>query len=184
MRARYLPALLGAGLLAAALAQLASGASPPAADPNQLAQALRTAPEVSFSAPGRVFASAADARGASDALASAVPLPAGGNFNGVRWEEAGAGLTEADVHAVQQYNAACQWLRALADGRNAALARAVLGDVPAWPGFRANANGALWRDALAGFPDGELARGVLADCRASHEREVAYAKELGLAPSG
>jgi len=37
---------------------------------------------------------------------------------------------------------------------------------------------------LAGFPDGELSLGALADCRASREREVAYARALGLAPSG
>jgi hypothetical protein len=130
------------------------------------------------------FASAADARHASEQLGAAVPEPAGGNFNGIRWEEAGRGLTEADVHAVQEYNAACQWLRALADGRHPGLARDILDDVPAWPTFRAGASGGLWRDALAGFPGGELAQGVLADCRASHEREVAYAQELGLPPGG
>jgi hypothetical protein len=101
----------------------------------------------------------------------------------VRWEEAGAGLTDADVQAVQQYNAACQWLRALGDGRETVIARAILVDVPSWPSLRGSDRAQLWVDAVASFPDGELAGTLLADCRASHAREVEYAKGVGLPPS-
>jgi hypothetical protein len=112
-----------------------------------------------------------------------VPLPRGGNFNGVRWEEAGAGLSDADLQAVQQYNAACQWLRALSDGRETVVARAILADVPSWPSLRGTDKAQLWAAAMADFPSGPAATALLADCQASHAREVEYAKGLGLAPS-
>jgi hypothetical protein len=166
---------------AAALAALAAAAGAVAL--HRLgSRALTSAPSIDFGRPGRAFGSAAAVRRAAAARADALPLPAGGNFNGVRWEEAGAGLTEADVDAVQQYNAACQWLRALADGRQAAQARAILAAVPRWPAFRGNDLGAMWTRASAA-PGGELGRAVLADCRASHDREVSYAASRGLTPS-
>jgi hypothetical protein len=145
--------------------------------------ALRSAPTVGFDAPGRRFASGTDARRASEALQAAVPLPRGGSFSGVRFEEAGAGLTDADIQYVQEYNAACQWLRALSDGRDPALAREILGAVPAWPTFRGTTRATLVEGALSSYPDGEPARALLADCRASHAREVAYAQRIGLTPS-
>jgi hypothetical protein len=130
-----------------------------------------------------VFASGAAARDAAATAADSVPLPSGGNFNGVRWEEAGAGLSDADVQAVQQYNAACQWLRALGDGREAVVARAILADVPSWPSLRGTDRAQLWVDAMAAFPDSEPASALLAGCRASHAREVEYARGLGLSLS-
>jgi hypothetical protein len=155
-------------------------------DPDALrwaaSRALTTAPAVDFGQPGGAFASGGAARRAAEERADAVPLPRGGNFNGVRWEEAGPGLSEADVDAVQDYNAACQWLRALSDGRQAVLARAILADVSAWPAFRGNERGKTWAQVLAA-PGGDLAQTVLADCRASHDREAKYAAAQGLPPS-
>jgi hypothetical protein len=151
--------------------------------PQAQSLALRGAPAIGFAQPGRVYGSGAEARRASDAIAGAVPLPKGGNFNGVRWEEAGAGLSDADIHAVQEYNAACQWLRALSDGRDVVNARAILAQVPSWPTLRGTDRAQLWVTAAAGFPNGDLAVKALDECRASHEREVAYARGLGLAPS-
>jgi hypothetical protein len=115
-----------AGLVAVTVSAGVAGAqSTGDATPQSESAALRGAPAVGFDKPGRVFASGAQARSAAAIAGRSVPLPRGGNFNGVRWEEAGAGLTDADVEA------------------------------------------------------GTL----LADCRASHAREVEYAKGLGLAPS-
>jgi hypothetical protein len=180
MRAR----VWAAGLAAVAVSAGVAGAQTTGdATPQAKSAALRMAPAVAFDKPGRVFASGAQARSAAAIAADSVPLPRGGNFNGVRWEEAGAGLTDVDVQAVQQYNAACQWLRALGDGRDSIVARAILADVPSWPSLRGSDRAQLWADAMAGFPDGEPATAMLADCRASHAREVEYARRLGLPPS-
>jgi hypothetical protein len=179
MRAR----VWAAGLCAAAVSAGVAGAQSSDDSPLSKSAALRAAPAVGFDKPGRVFSSGEQARSAAATAAESVPLPRGGNFNGVRWEEAGAGLTDIDVQAVQQYNAACQWLRALSDGRDAIVARTVLADVPSWPSLRGTDKAQLWTDAMASFPDGEPAAAVLADCRASHAREVEYARGLGLAPS-
>jgi hypothetical protein len=173
-----------AGLVAvAASAGVAGAQSTGDATPQAKSAALRSAPAVGFDKPGRVFEFGAAARAAADSAATAVPVPQGGNFNGVRWEEAGAGLTDVDVQAVQQYDAACQWLRALSDGRDTVVARAILADVPSWPTLRGSDRAQLWADAMASFPYGEPARALLADCRASHAREVEYARGLGRSPS-
>jgi hypothetical protein len=173
-----------AGLAVVAVSAGVAGAqSTGDATPQAKSAALRSAPAVGFAKPGRVFESGAAARAAADAAATSVPLPRGGNFNGVRWEEAGAGLTDVDVQAVQQYNAACQWLRALSDGRDTIVARAILADVPSWPSLRGSDRAHLWAGAMASFPVGEPVSALLADCRASHAREMEYARGLGLAPS-
>jgi len=181
MRAR----VWAAGLAAVAVSAGVAGAqSAGDATPQSKSVALRGAAAVGFDRPGRVFASGAEARSAAATAAKSVPLPRGGNFNGVRWEEAGVGLTDADVQAVQQYNAACQWLRALSEGRETVVARAILSDVPSWPSLRGTDKAQLWAAVAADFPDGPAATAVLAECQASHTREVEYAKGLGLAPSG
>jgi hypothetical protein len=146
------------------------------------AQALTTAPALSRS--GAVVTARA-ARAAAKVRALGVPLPAGGSFNGVRWELAGGGVSQHDIEVVLQYNAACQWLRAWRDGRDAALAVKVLQTAPSWPAMRGT-DSADWlarvaADVSAG--GGEAATAVLADCDASHTSEVAYAKALNLTPS-
>ena len=173
----------GLAAVAAVGAGVAGAQSPGDAAPQSKSAGLRGAAAIGFDKPGRVFASATDARSAAATGAKSMPLPRGGNFNGVRWEEAGAGLTDADVQAVQQYNAACQWLRALSDGREPVVARAILADVPSWPSLRGTDSAQLWAGAMADFPKGDLATALLADCRASHAREVEYARGLGLSPS-
>lgn len=180
MRAR----VWAAGIAAVAVSAGVAGAQTTGdATPQSTSAGLRGAAAVGFDKPGRVFASGAEARGAAATAAKSVPLPRGGNFNGIRWEEEGAGLSDVDVQAVQQYNAACQWLRALSDGREAVVARAILADVPSWPSLRGTDRAQLWADAMATFPKGDPATALLADCRASHAREVEYARGLGLLPS-
>jgi hypothetical protein len=118
-------------------------------------------------------------------VAGAVPLPAGGTFDGVRWEDAGGVFSRSEIAAILQYNASCQWLRAWRDGREKAASEQVLADVPAWPAWRfaeaAAVLGKVAADVRAG--GGETASAVLADCDASHEREAAYAAARGLTPS-
>jgi hypothetical protein len=127
---------------------------------------------------------AATARVIADDVAGQIPLPAAGTFSGVRWEEAGGVFSRAEIAGVLQYNAACQWLRAWRDRRDDAAAQ-VLADLPYWPAWRfaeaAGVFGQVAADVRAG--GGAASAAVLADCDASHEREVAYAAARGLTPS-
>jgi hypothetical protein len=126
---------------------------------------------------------AVSSRTEARARAAHVPLPAGGNFNGIRWELAGGALPREVIDGVQQHNAACQWLRAWSRGVGGALR--VLRAVPSWPAFRGTGVGASLaavaaQAAAGGGPD---ASAMLAACDASHCREVAYARRLALVPS-
>lgn len=114
-------------------------------------------------------------------LATRVPLPAGGNFNGIQWSELDGAIGAALVQEVLEYNAACQWYRALRDGREVGDARRVIADAPSWQGIRGRATGELAAgvaaDVAAG--GGEVLTEVLRQCDAAHEREVAYAAAGG-----
>ena len=159
--------IAGCAALAALLAAGALDGSPPrAAAPPATDSALARATALTVAAPltrGRVYANAAEARSAA-AAGSTLPLPDGGNFNGIRFEAVTGPLSAADVERALEHNAACQWWRALADGRQPALARQIVAQTRHWP-------------ALRGAPH------VLHGCRASHRREVAYARAHGLQPS-
>jgi hypothetical protein len=128
---------------------------------------------------------AATTRVVADDVGRDVPVPTGGTFSGIRWEEAGGAFSRAEIAGVLQYNAACQWLRAWRDGREKGAAEQVLADVPAWPAWRFAEGAAVLAgvaaDVRAG--GGQASTAMLADCDASHEREAAYAAARGLAPS-
>jgi len=128
--------------------------------------------------------SAKSARAAASERAAAVPLPAGGTFHGIRWELAGA-LTHADIDGVLQYNAACQWLRAWRDGRERARAVSLLQAVPGWSAMRGTESGEVLSRVAAEVraTGGQTATAMLADCDASHAREVEYAARMGLTPT-
>jgi len=153
--------------------------APPAAAVQ--AQALAGAP--ASVAPARRF-DGASARMQATLRGLAVPLPAGGTFNGVRWEQGGE-VTAAQMDGVLEYNAMCQWLRAWRDRREPLLAAQILQTVPAWPALRGTEAATTLTRVAAQVQTGHgrAARAVLRDCDASHRREVAYAKELGL-PAG
>jgi hypothetical protein len=128
---------------------------------------------------------AALARVIAEELAAEVPLPSGGTFDGIRWEQAGGTFSRREIAAMLQYNAACQWLRAWRDGREAAVAHAVLADVSSWSAWRGSETGAALAAVAADVAKGggESAATMLADCDASQEREQRYAAALGLSPS-
>jgi hypothetical protein len=179
--------VLVAAAVAAATALAAAGGSALRRDPAAaaaapsaatLAEALTRAP--ALTTPGARY-DGASARFQAALRGLGVPLPAGGTFNGVRWEQGGP-VTAAQMDGVLEYNAMCQWLRARRDGREPTLAAHVLQTVPQWPALRGTPIGRK----LAGVTEGArgpLARAVLTSCDASHRREVTYAKELGLTPS-
>jgi hypothetical protein len=178
-------AVAAAAALAAAAGQVAgprSAPAPPPPDRALRAAALAGAPGLTAARP--TF-TAATARLQAALRGLGIPLPAGGTFNGVRWEEGGP-VTSAQMDGVLEYNAMCQWLRAWRDGREAGLASRVLQTVPSWPALRGSEAARQLEHLAAGVRLGRrdtTARAVLAGCDASHRREVGYAKELGLAPS-
>ena len=116
-------------------------------------------------------------------LATRVPLPAGGNFNGIQWSELDGTIGTAVVHEVVEYNAACQWYRALRDGREVADARRVIADAPKWQGLRGHATGELAAGAAADVAGGggDVLTGVLHQCDDAHRQEIAYAATHGKA---
>ena len=108
-----------------------------------------------------------------------IPLPAGGNFNGIRWEGMTGEITVATVDSLLQYNAACQWLRAWR--RGSAIALRVFRRAASWSTLREAPIAEVADEASRG--GGENLAAMLSQCNASHTREVAYARQLGLAPS-
>lgn len=130
---------------------------------------LTKAPAPSPLASGRRI-DAAGARSLASSQRQSVPLPEGGNFNGIRWEELAGPVSAAEVEIMTEFNAACQWLRAAADGREKGVAEKILGDVPNWNAIRE-----------IGFPAGDPRQ--LEECRQASQRERAYAGKLGLLPS-
>jgi hypothetical protein len=176
-------AILAAGAVAGALlGAVAGGAAPSSGDDASSAAALASAPRTDWD--GATYP-VAQARRVASERAGGIPLPAGGTFNGVRWELGEGFVAESEIDGVLSYNAACQWLRAWRDGRNAATALAVLKQAPEWPAFRGTESGKFVA-TVAGETSaggGETAAGMLRDCDASHAREVVYAKSVGLQPS-
>ncbi len=124
----------------------------------------------------------ATARDGAAVRAAGIPLPAGGNFNGIRWE-----LLQGDIPATQmdfilQYNAACQWLRAWR--RGSARALGVFQRAASRSAFRGGGELRLADVAAeASRGGGKDVTAMLAECNAAHTREVAYARGLGLRPS-
>jgi hypothetical protein len=177
-------AVAAAAALAAAAGQVAGPRVSPAAPPPDRAlraAALADAPGLTTAGPSYT---AATARFQSALRGLGIPLPAGGTFNGVRWEEGGP-VTSAQMDGVLEYNAMCQWLRAWRDGRERALATRILQIVPSWPALRGTAAGGQLTELAAAVRGGPEtpARSVLRGCDESHGREVDYAERLGLAPS-
>ena len=180
-RALVAAAVAAATALAAFAGAHRAPATPPPPDRALRAAALADAPDLS--AAGQRLP-AATARVQAALRGVAIPLPAGGTFNGVRWEQGGP-ITSAQLDGVLEYNAMCQWLRAWRDGRERALAARILQIVPSWPALRGTEAGrpadGAGRRGVRGGPD-VVAGGVLRGCDASHAREVIYARRLGLAP--
>lgn len=141
---------------------------------------LASSPGLDRTADGIRYPSGAPAREQAARASAAVPLPAGGNLEGIRWETVGGALTAAEIDTVVQANAFCQWLRSARDGRDPESLD-VLDDVPQWPGLRDQPDIDLLREVVAeAHAGGGIALDqVLADCDASHAREVDYAEDRG-----
>jgi hypothetical protein len=178
-----LAAILATGAVAGGLlGAVAGSAAPSSGDDASSAAALAAAPRTDWE--GATYP-AAQARRVASERAGGIPLPAGGTLHGVRWELGEGIVAESEIDGVLAYNAACQWLRAWRDGRDAATALEVLKQAPEWPAFRGTESGkfvaVVAEEASAG--GGETAAGMLRDCDAAHAREVVYAKSIGRQPS-
>lgn len=171
-------AFLAIGTIAFGTVMSATAVTP---DPDrQRSSSLTSSPDVTDTDLVDYYESSDAASEEAGRLANEVPVPQGGNFNGIRWDELG-GATRADIKGLLLFNAACQWARARADDRDNGLADAVLSDVPRWPTFRFGDRHRFAR-ALADA-SGPLWVGVRRDCREIHAREVIYAKARGLPAS-
>jgi hypothetical protein len=175
-------ALAAAGAVALALA-LSQG-SPPAVGAGTAASAMSAglAAQPDVDRVSTVRYAADEARAQAGRRAAEVPLPAGGNFHGVHWEEAGGTFSVAEIEGVVEYNAFCQWLRA-AQGPRREEALAVLDSVPRWPALRGGDGVVAQAVAEARTGGGRVHAGVLAACVRSHQDEAAYAAKRGLTPS-
>ena len=180
IRGAALAALAGATLLALALT-----AGPRPAQGAGTAAGVRSAQladQPGVDRASTVRYTAPEARAQAARRAAELPLPEGGNLNGIQWEAAGGTFSVSEVEGVVEHNVFCQWMRA-ADGPRRAEALEVLAGVPDWPAMR-DGDGVVGRavaEARAG--GGETQAGVLADCVRSFEREAAYAAKRGLTPS-
>jgi len=184
--------LLQAALFAAAVAialSLATGRSEAvgemgASDKHEKSAALAVARDIDRGDAAAPRYTPEQARAAVARIGENVPVPDGGNFNGIRFEDIGP-MSVPNVQALMEYNAACKWWRAMADGRELADAQLIVREIPRWPSFRGGD-----REQVASLVAAELAagsgpvrEGVLRDCRATRDREVAYARARGLTPT-
>jgi len=79
----------------------------------------------------------------------------------------------------------CQWVRAYRDGRETDVGARILAELPGWSGWRGTETGAVLGAAIAELLDGggPASAALLAECDASHLREVRYAEAHGLSAS-
>ncbi len=113
-----------------------------------------------------------------------VPLPSGGNFNGIQWDAVEDGMSRNEMRFVLQYNAACQWFRAVADEREVELAEDVIREIPRWSALRRNEAGLRAQAALDSYSEeaGSDFEVFVARCEDSARRERDYASQQGLDP--
>ena len=178
------PAALAASAVAGVAIAAAAGSAAPARPGDAQAGAQALAAEPAPQGSGEEL-SGPDARRFTVQRGPAVPLPSGGNFNGIQWGVDDGTWAQTGAEGMLEYNSACQWLRAWRDGRDADLALKVLSTAAGWPALRGSDSGQLLTRvaAEARSGGGRTTTLMLADCDQSHAREVVTAARLGLTPS-
>ncbi len=181
---RRLPPRLAAVVVVAVAAGTTAIAVAGGAAPNDvtLAGALKDDKPIAFT-PADIAWQGSELSQRAVTLGQRVPLPTGGNFNGIRWNDLQT-ATDDDINFILQFNAACQWLRAAADQRDVEATAAIWKLIPAWPAMRRGGNGDVFLAALARLSVGGTneASVALTVCRESHERESMYATGHGRTP--
>src|SRR5262249_23245750 len=150
-----------------------------AATPHGRGAAPANPPRVVLDALGPQAYTPQTAREGAAARGADIPLPAGGNFNGIGWEDAPGGVPAATIESVLQPHAPCQWLAAWPPRSGSAVD--VLRRAASWSALRGSPIAAVAEEASRG--GGRNLTAMLAQCNASHTREVTYARRLGLTPS-
>ena len=164
-----------------ALGAVAAAACPPG-DDGPRAAALASAPA---DAPGGSIDPAAHGAGDRGRRAAGVPLPAGGTFDGVRWELGGGVSRESEIDGVIAVQRGLPVAAGVA--RRPRRAHRPAGAAPCAGGPPCAARNRA--SSLARWPPRRPAAAarrppaMLADCDASHAREVVYAERIGLTPS-
>lgn len=179
LRSRLAAAAIAAVAASTTAIAVAGGASP---GDVTLAGALTDDRPITFT-PASVAWEGSELSQRAATLAQRVPLPTGGNFNGIRWNDLHT-ATDDDINFILQFNAACQWLRAAADQRDTKDASAIWKLIPTWPAMQRGGNGDMFLAALgqlwaAGTSEEPVA---LTACRESHERETLYATDHDRTP--
>lgn len=155
-------------------------------DPGKVAKsaALAEAPTIVPSADAPLRADHASLRGATARLAAQIPLPEGGDFNGLHFDNtvAQGGMRDDSLARMLQANAACQWYVALAAGREVETAKGIIPQIVRWSGLR---NDGVWDAPTADFAAGGRAAfaQMTATCEATRADQRAYALQHGLAPT-
>lgn len=131
---KVVASVVAGGLLVTG-AGVVTGATATAPTPAAKAEALARAP-IAAPGDGQAYRPGEDAKAAARTAMSDYPLPEGGSFNGIRWDEIDGGITLAEIKAHLQFNAACQWWRALANEEQTQATVEVVRAIPDWPMFR------------------------------------------------
>ena len=182
---RRLAAFVAASALAGAgVGAVAGAATPASGDDAVRAKALTSAPATDWA---DTTYPVAQARPSWPSVPPAPRCRPAARSSGVRWELGEGVIAESEIDGVIAYNAACQWLRAWRDGRDAATA----------------ARSAAQRAGLARLPGHGLRRvprprgrarrrraaaarrspAMLRDCDAAHPAKSPTPSAIGLPPS-
>jgi len=147
-------------------------------------QALSSAPTVDDATnPGRLLAQEQAQQEAAVLAGTTIPLPQGGNFNGIRWEDLPDPMPENSLINMLQHNAACQWYLALRDGRELESARQIARDLPNWSALRSTGDQDPAVQAARNFATGQGTDDhALQICRDTRQRQISYATAHGLIP--
>lgn len=167
MSPERLRVLIGGGglatLLAAVIAVGGGGVTPATASDQPAAEQateLATA-TLPARATSNVHEPGGEAAERARELAGQVPLPPGEAFNDIQWDN--GELSDLDIQALLEMNAACKWWVANADHPTPETAE-VVAAVPSWPTMRTGERHRIVA-AMAEPKPSEFATELLASCR-------------------
>lgn len=186
-------ALATGALAAVALAVTAQGESEgptsvagTSATPATL-DALRSAPTVSTENDVH-YKNSDTARRAAIDIGRDIPLPTGGNFDGIHWStvDDGIGIWASEVQELLEANASCQWYRAFSEGRDPKVASTVVQAIPQWPALRRamiqESASKIAKEVASDSSDRPELASKTAECDRVHKDEIGAAQARGLTP--
>jgi len=104
---------------------------------------------------GPSFTEIKEVRAQAERQAETVPLPPGGTFDDIKWDEFGE-ATPTDIQFLLEANAACDWWNYVGEAQGAEVEHVISG-IPEWPTMRANEGvGQTAREVTAAVGRGDL----------------------------